>query len=144
MRLEPGVPECVRGPASCRSKFHLRMNAFLVCALLSFVPGLIRAQGSSSFAGSGERSDVVTENLKRVAASAEQILEILNPNTGLMAELKRWIAQDAGESGQVLEESDLNDNALAQRVNQDCPTYHKMHSEDEGPASAMIKSQSEV
>ena len=108
------------------------------------MPGLIRAQGSSSFAGSGERSDVVTENLKRVAASAEQILEILNPNTGLMAELKRWIAQDAGESGQVLEESDLNDSALAQRVNQDCPTYHKMHSEDEGPASAMIKSQSEV
>jgi len=122
MRLEPGVPECVRGPASCRSKFHLRMNAFLVCALLSFVPGLIRAQGSSSFAGSGERTDIVTENLRRVAATAEQILDILNRNPGLMVELKRWIAQDAGESGQVLEESDLNDNALAQRINQDLRT----------------------
>ena len=36
---------------------------------------------------------------------SEQILKILNRNTGLMVELKRWIAQDAGESGQVLEES---------------------------------------
>ena len=36
---------------------------------------------------------------------SEQILKILNRNTGLMVELKRWITQDAGESGQVLEES---------------------------------------
>jgi hypothetical protein len=39
-----------------------------------------------------------------------------------MVELKRWIAQDAGESGQVLEESDLNDSALAQRLKQDLRT----------------------
>ncbi|MBA0086094.1 MAG: hypothetical protein HRJ53_13985, partial [Acidobacteria bacterium Pan2503] len=90
--------------------------------MLSLVPGLIRAQGSSGFAGSGEGTDIVTENLKRVAATTEQILEILNRDVGLMVELKRWIAQDAGESGQVLEESDLNDNALAQRLNQDLRT----------------------
>ena len=81
------------------------MDAFLFSALLSLVPALIRAQGSSSFAGSIERIELVTENLKHVAATAEQILEILNWNTCLMVELKRWIAQDAGESGQVLEES---------------------------------------
>jgi len=81
------------------------MDAFLFSALLSLVPALIRAQGSSSFAVSGERTDIVTENLNRVAGTAEQILDILNRNTGLMVELKRWIAQDAGESGQVLEET---------------------------------------
>ena len=122
MRLDLGVHERVRGAASSRIQFHLRMNAFLFCALVSLVPGLIRAQGSPGFAGSGERTDIVTENLNRVAGTAEQILDILNRNTGLMVELKRWIAHDAGESGQVLEESDLNDNALAQRLNQDLRT----------------------
>ena len=107
MRLELGVHESVRRSVPSRIQVHLRIKAFLFCVLLCLVPGLIRAQ---SFAGSGERTDIVTENLKRVAATAEQILDILNRNPGLMVELKRWIAKDAGESGQVLEESDLNDN----------------------------------
>src|SRR5215472_14677084 len=122
MRLEMGVRECVRRGVASRIQVHLRISAILSCALLSLVPEFVRAQGSPSFAGNGERIDIVTENLKRVAATAEQILDILNRNTGLMVELKRWIAQDAGESGQVLEESDLNDNALAQRLNQDLRT----------------------
>ena len=81
------------------------MDAFLFSALLSLVLALIHAQGSSSFAGSIEPTELVTENLKHMAATAEQILETLNWNTCLMVELKRWITQDAGESGQVLEES---------------------------------------
>jgi hypothetical protein len=104
MRLELGVHESVRRSVASRIQVHLRIKAFLFCALLSLVPSLIRAQDSSSSRGSGERTDIVTENLKRVAATAEQILDILNRNTGLMVELKRWIAHDAGESGQVLEE----------------------------------------
>jgi hypothetical protein len=75
MRLEQGVHECVRGPAPCRIQFHRRINAFLFCLLFCLVPGLIRAQSSSSFSGSGERTDIVTENLKHVAATAEQILD---------------------------------------------------------------------
>ena len=62
---------------------------------------------------------IVSDNLDRVAASAEQILEILNKEAGLMVELKRLIAQEAGISGQILEESDLMDSAVAERLRSD-------------------------
>src|SRR6516162_5930974 len=40
-------------------------------------------------------SDIISDNLDRVAASADQILEVLNKEAGLMVELKRLLAQDA-------------------------------------------------
>src|SRR5256884_7113051 len=48
--------------------------------------------------------DIISDNLDRVAASADQILEVLNKEAGLMVELKRLLAQEAGISGQILEE----------------------------------------
>jgi polysaccharide export outer membrane protein len=63
--------------------------------------------------------DIISDNLDRVAASADQILEVLNKETGLMVELKRLLAQDAGESGQILEDSDLTDAAVAERLRSD-------------------------
>lgn len=60
--------------------------------------------------------DIISDNLDRVAASADQILEVLNKEAGLMVELKRLLAQDAGVSGQILEESDLTDGAVAERL----------------------------
>src|SRR6266576_7349729 len=60
--------------------------------------------------------DIISDNLDRVAASADQILEVLNKEAGLMVELKRLLAQDAGVSGQILEESDLTDVAVAERL----------------------------
>ena len=72
----------------------------------------------TSWHGSG----LVSDNLDRVAASAEQILEVVNRDAGLMVELKRAIAQEAGESGQILEESDLNEGAVAERLHEDLRT----------------------
>jgi polysaccharide biosynthesis/export protein len=63
--------------------------------------------------------DIISDNLDRVAASAEQILEVINKEAGLMVELKRLLAQDAGVSGQILEESDLTDGAVAERLHSD-------------------------
>src|ERR1700676_385711 len=60
--------------------------------------------------------DIISDNLDRVAASADQILEVVNKESGLMVELKRLFAQDAGVSGQILEESDLTDVAVAERL----------------------------
>jgi polysaccharide export outer membrane protein len=60
--------------------------------------------------------DIISDNLDRVAASADQILEVLNKEPGLMVELKRLLAQDAGASGQILEESDLTDVSVAERL----------------------------
>src|SRR5215469_3317222 len=66
--------------------------------------------------------DIITDNLDRVAASANQILEVLNKEAGLMVELKRLIAKEAGISGQILEESDLTDLAVADRLRSDLRT----------------------
>src|SRR5712664_2219507 len=63
--------------------------------------------------------DIVSDNLDRVAASADQILEVVNKEAGLMVELKRLLAQDAGVSGQILEEADLTDVAVAERLRSD-------------------------
>src|SRR6266404_1350577 len=60
--------------------------------------------------------DIISDNLDRVGASADQILEVVNKEAGLMVELKRLLAQDAGVSGQILEEADLTDVAVAERL----------------------------
>jgi protein involved in polysaccharide export with SLBB domain len=64
-------------------------------------------------------SDLVSENLARVAATAEQILAAVNRDSGLMVELKTIYAQEAGMHGQVLEEKDLTDAAVEARLRQD-------------------------
>ena len=61
-------------------------------------------------------ADIISDNLDRVAASADQILEVLNREAGLMVEFKRILAQEAGISGQILEESDLTDASIAERL----------------------------
>lgn len=66
-----------------------------------------------------EPSDFAQDNLNRVAASADQLLEVLNKEAGLMVELKRLLAQEATISGQILEESDLTDLSVAQRLRSD-------------------------
>jgi len=65
---------------------------------------------------------IVADNLERVAATVEQILEVVNRDAGLMVELKRAIAQDAGEGGQILEESDLSESAVTERLREDLRT----------------------
>ena len=67
----------------------------------------------------GRPPNIVSDNLDRVAASADQILEVVNKEAGLMVEFKRLLAQDAGVSGQILEESDLTDVAIAERLRSD-------------------------
>jgi len=64
-------------------------------------------------------SDLVSENLARVAATADQILAAVNKDSGLMVELKAIYAQEAGLQGQVLEEKDLTDASVEARLRQD-------------------------
>jgi hypothetical protein len=64
-------------------------------------------------------SGIVADNLDRVAATANQILEVVNRDAGLMVELKRVLAEDAGEIGQILEESDLSESAVTERLVED-------------------------
>jgi protein involved in polysaccharide export with SLBB domain len=66
-----------------------------------------------------EPSDLGQENLSRVAASANQIQAVLIKDEGLLVELKRWVAKEATDSGQVIDDSNLTDQAIFERLEQD-------------------------
>ncbi|HEX9456832.1 MAG TPA: polysaccharide biosynthesis/export family protein, partial [Candidatus Acidoferrum sp.] len=120
----------------------MKRVGMLLCFAMFLSLGAARGQQSPSQQGSGEGEQtpgaaagqksttreprrgegIVADNLDRVAATAEQILDVLNRDAGLMVELKRAIAQDAGESGQILEESDLSDGAVTERLREDLRT----------------------
>lgn len=66
-----------------------------------------------------EASDLVKENLDRVGASAVQIRVVLLKEPGILVELKRWVAKDAADSGQIVEDSALTDQGIFERLDQD-------------------------
>lgn len=66
-----------------------------------------------------EASDLSKENYSRVAASSAQIDAVLVQDAGLLVELKRWVAKDATDSGQVVEDANLSDNAIFDRLDRD-------------------------
>jgi len=64
-------------------------------------------------------SELGRDNLSRVAASAPDIKTVLVKDTGLMVELKRWVARDATAQGQIISETDLTDDAIFDRLQSD-------------------------
>src|SRR5258708_11346153 len=75
-------------------------------------------QGRNEY-GVEQAPDLTQENLGRVAASAIQIRSVLLKDEGLLVELKRWVAKEATDSGQVVEDSSLTDQAIYERLQQD-------------------------
>src|SRR6266700_6110867 len=75
-------------------------------------------QGRNEY-GVEQSPDLTQENLGRVAASAIQIRSVLIKDEGLKVELKRWVAKEATDSGQVVEDSNLTDQAIFDRLEQD-------------------------
>jgi len=68
---------------------------------------------------SARLSDLAKDNLNRVAASAVQIKTVLVKDAGLLVELKRWVAKEATDNGQVVEDSNLSDQAIFDRLDHD-------------------------
>src|SRR5262249_37328832 len=64
-------------------------------------------------------SDLSRENLSRVAASAQEIKTILVKDPGLMVELKRWVAREATNQGQIITDVQLSDEAIYDRLQSD-------------------------
>ena len=89
---------------------------FVVCLLLS--PSA-QAQSRQTTPASMPPSDLARQNMEQVAASAMQIESILHKDTGLMVELKRWVAKDATDHGQLVIDSDLTDEAIYNRLETD-------------------------
>jgi polysaccharide biosynthesis/export protein len=64
-------------------------------------------------------SDLGRENLGRVAASAAELKAVLIKDEGLMVELKRWVAKDATDHGQIISDSDVTNDAIFERLELD-------------------------
>ena len=74
---------------------------------------------SSTDVPAGQRagiSELARENYDRVAASVLDIKGVLLGNPGLMVELKNLIAKQASDNGQVVNEDDLTDQAVNDRL----------------------------
>ena len=65
------------------------------------------------------RSELEKENLARVAASSAQIQAVLIKDPGLLVELKRYVAKEAADNGQVVQDSDLTEQGILDRLNRD-------------------------
>jgi protein involved in polysaccharide export with SLBB domain len=65
------------------------------------------------------QSELARQNMEHVAASVGQLVMIFHRDPGLMVELKRWVAKDATEHGQLISDSDLTDEAIFDRLEND-------------------------
>ena len=70
-------------------------------------------------ARSSEVSDLAKENLARVAASASQLQAVLLRDPGILVELKLWVAKEATDNGQIVEDSALTGQAILDRLDHD-------------------------
>ncbi|MGA2809775.1 MAG: SLBB domain-containing protein [Candidatus Acidiferrum sp.] len=64
-------------------------------------------------------SELEKQNVDRVSAAPEQIRAVLVKDPGLLVELKRWIAKEAAANGQLIDDFDLTDQAVFDRLGDD-------------------------
>lgn len=102
---------------SASARHRAAWHVVPVLAVSLFCCGALRAQGQRATPLPG--SELGRENLSRVAASAGEIKAVLLNDPGLMVELKRWVAKDATDHGQIISDSDLMDDSIFERLEQD-------------------------
>lgn len=94
-----------------------RRFMWILCALVSCYITTTLAQSQEDFRTSN--SDLTRQNLSRVAASARDIKALLLKDPGLMVVLKRWVAQEATDHGQIISDQDLSDDVILGRLDTD-------------------------
>ena len=90
-----------------------------VALLVAVAFGVIATHAQTQQTGQLPPSDLARQNFERVAATASQIQVVLRKDAGLMVELKKWVAKDATEHGQLVSDSDLTDQAIYDRLETD-------------------------
>jgi polysaccharide export outer membrane protein len=109
--------EMIRVPCSIRSLFSRRLSCLLLGLAIGLTPTLLPAQGRRTEPGNRDgESELSRDNLRHVAASAESIQAVLQAQPGLLIELKRWVAKDAADHGQIVNDGDLSDQAIFGRL----------------------------
>jgi len=100
------------------------LMAFLLFCQISYgqMPGndkpLVQPT-NSGMSRKAEASELAEDNNARVAASSYQIREVLSVDTGLLVALKHWVAKEATDNGQLVEDQDLTDQAIFDRLDRD-------------------------
>jgi protein involved in polysaccharide export with SLBB domain len=92
--------------------------ASLLLLVFSLVPGA-GAQQTNETNIPKNPSDLALENQTHVAASTAEIRAVLANQPGLMVELKRWVAMDATNHGQIVSDADLTSDAIYARLDSD-------------------------
>jgi polysaccharide biosynthesis/export protein len=59
------------------------------------------------------------ENLSRVAAAPDDVVKVLQTDPGMMVELKKWVATNATNHGQIVDDEELTDQAIIGKVRSD-------------------------
>jgi len=113
-----------------KSRLAPRKRQEMICCLSLFLAlsGLAASQAREAKtlkpvdAPSGRSagiSELARDNYNHVAASASDIKAVLSRDPGLMVELKRLIAKEASDTGQFVNDEDLTDQAVSDRLNAD-------------------------
>lgn len=108
------ISQRVRITASCAAFLTL-----VPCLFSQATRGERGQQDSFQHSTPAALSDLTKENYDLVAASSIQIREVLVKDAGLLVELKRWIAKEASDNGQVVQEARLSDEAIFDRLDHD-------------------------
>ncbi len=105
--------------ASFCSKNMARYGSWRValCAVLALASLNLSAQSRQQ--NYVPQSELARQNMERVAATVGQLVAIFHRDPGLMVELKRWIAKDATDHGQLIADADLTDEAIYDRLEND-------------------------
>jgi protein involved in polysaccharide export with SLBB domain len=93
----------------------------IACVLAAiFATSMIAyAQDQPQRLSSARNSELGQQNLSHVAASAGEIKAVIIHDIGLMLELKRWVAKDATDHGQIITDADLTNDAIFDRLDSD-------------------------
>jgi protein involved in polysaccharide export with SLBB domain len=57
--------------------------------------------------------------MDRVAANVSEIISVLHRDSGIMVEVKAWVAKDATDHGQIVSDADLTDQSIYDRLEND-------------------------
>ena len=98
-----------------RPKRHVRLLIQAIVGLLLFV-NVPRADAQQQSDAPARTTGLALQNFNQVAASVGDIKAILVKDVGLMVELKRWVAKDATDHGQIVGETELSDYAIFDRL----------------------------
>jgi protein involved in polysaccharide export with SLBB domain len=101
--------------------FPLAVALFFCCVSVNAQSSDTRrmAPNSPSAPPKSDTFELEKENSDHVAASPEQIREILVKDPGLLVELKYWVSKEATGNGQVVDDADLTDHAIFDRLAED-------------------------